>query len=238
MGNMPDLPPGSPMEEFFEEFFKNRRGQGGRADRGGDPGSRPAADQLARFRLHHRSVRPRRHQQPRHRRCRRDQRHSQRRHQASRRTGRQGCQERSRAAARAPRQTAQGGEVRRQRQAAAWRMGDRHRQPVQPRRHGDRRHRLGAQPRHQFGAVRQLHPDRRRHQPRQFRRSAVQPQRRSRRRQHRDHFAVRRLDRHRLCGAVGSARSPSSTSSANTARRGAAGSACASSRSPTTSPKA
>jgi serine protease Do len=26
---MPDLPPGSPMEEFFEEFFKNRRGQGG-----------------------------------------------------------------------------------------------------------------------------------------------------------------------------------------------------------------
>jgi serine protease Do len=29
MGNMPDIPPGSPMEEFFEEFFKNRRGQGG-----------------------------------------------------------------------------------------------------------------------------------------------------------------------------------------------------------------
>ena len=28
MGNMPDLPPGSPMEEFFDEFFKNRRGQG------------------------------------------------------------------------------------------------------------------------------------------------------------------------------------------------------------------
>ena len=29
IGNMPDLPPGSPMEEFFDEFFKNRRGQGG-----------------------------------------------------------------------------------------------------------------------------------------------------------------------------------------------------------------
>ena len=29
IGTMPDLPPGSPMEEFFEEFFKNRRGQGG-----------------------------------------------------------------------------------------------------------------------------------------------------------------------------------------------------------------
>ena len=26
MGNMPDVPPGSPMEEFFDEFFKNRRG--------------------------------------------------------------------------------------------------------------------------------------------------------------------------------------------------------------------
>jgi serine protease Do len=29
VGNLPDLPPGSPMEEFFDEFFKNRRGQGG-----------------------------------------------------------------------------------------------------------------------------------------------------------------------------------------------------------------
>jgi len=28
LGNLPDLPPGSPMEEFFDEFFKNRRGQG------------------------------------------------------------------------------------------------------------------------------------------------------------------------------------------------------------------
>src|SRR5690606_34283608 len=27
-GNAPQLPPGSPFEEFFEEFFKNRRGQG------------------------------------------------------------------------------------------------------------------------------------------------------------------------------------------------------------------
>jgi serine protease Do len=26
MGALPDLPPGSPMEEFFDEFFKNRRG--------------------------------------------------------------------------------------------------------------------------------------------------------------------------------------------------------------------
>jgi serine protease Do len=28
-GAVPQLPPGSPFEEFFEEFFKNRRGQGG-----------------------------------------------------------------------------------------------------------------------------------------------------------------------------------------------------------------
>jgi serine protease Do len=29
VSEMPDLPPGSPMEEFFDQFFKNRRGQGG-----------------------------------------------------------------------------------------------------------------------------------------------------------------------------------------------------------------
>src|SRR5579872_2928535 len=30
---LPELPPGSPMEEFFDEFFKNRRGQGDNGDR-------------------------------------------------------------------------------------------------------------------------------------------------------------------------------------------------------------
>ena len=50
------------------------------------------------------------------------------------------------------RQAAEGGEVRQFRQAAARRMGDRDRQSVQPRRHGDGRHRVGAQPRHQFRA--------------------------------------------------------------------------------------
>src|SRR5258708_5098490 len=28
-GTMPQLPPGSPFEEFFDDFFKNRRGPGG-----------------------------------------------------------------------------------------------------------------------------------------------------------------------------------------------------------------
>ena len=37
---MPQLPPGSPFEEFFEEFFKNRRGpgrQGGQTARTATP---------------------------------------------------------------------------------------------------------------------------------------------------------------------------------------------------------
>ena len=37
-GNMPKLPPGSPFEEFFEEFFKNRRGPGGPGGQGGQNG--------------------------------------------------------------------------------------------------------------------------------------------------------------------------------------------------------
>ena len=117
-----------------------------------------------------------------------------------------------------PTEAAEGGEVRRLRQAAARRMGDRDRQSVQPRRLGDRRHRLGAQPRHQFRSLRQLHPDRRRHQSRQFRRPAVQSRRRSDRRQHRDHLAVRRLDRHRLCGAVEDRRSAWSISCGSSAK--------------------
>jgi serine protease Do len=35
---MPQLPPGSPFEEFFDEFFKNRKGQGGQ---GGQNGQTP-----------------------------------------------------------------------------------------------------------------------------------------------------------------------------------------------------
>src|ERR1700675_3396481 len=35
-GAMPQLPPGSPFEEFFDDFFKNRRGPGAK---GGDKGT-------------------------------------------------------------------------------------------------------------------------------------------------------------------------------------------------------
>jgi serine protease Do len=37
-GAMPQLPPGSPFEEFFDDFFKNRRGPGG-GSKGGDKGN-------------------------------------------------------------------------------------------------------------------------------------------------------------------------------------------------------
>ena len=41
LNGLPDLPPGSPMEEFFEEFFKNRRGGQGGGQGGGDPDRAP-----------------------------------------------------------------------------------------------------------------------------------------------------------------------------------------------------
>ncbi len=49
-GTMPQLPPGSPFEDFFEEFFKNRRGRSRRTGRHAVAAPR----QFARLRLHHR----------------------------------------------------------------------------------------------------------------------------------------------------------------------------------------
>jgi serine protease Do len=38
VAELPDLPPGSPMEEFFNQFFKNHHGQGGPGGNGGQGG--------------------------------------------------------------------------------------------------------------------------------------------------------------------------------------------------------
>jgi serine protease Do len=79
---MPELPEGSPFQDFFDDFFKDREGEG----QGGAPrkvqslGSGFVIDAEG----HHR------HQQSRHRRRRRDHDQLQRRHQAEGRTGRQG----------------------------------------------------------------------------------------------------------------------------------------------------
>src|SRR5579862_8050349 len=45
IGNMPDLPPGSPMEKFFEDFFKRHRGPGGPGGQGGQGGQGGPGDQ-------------------------------------------------------------------------------------------------------------------------------------------------------------------------------------------------
>ena len=88
-------------------------------------------------------------------------------------------------------------------QDAGRRLGDGDRQPVRPRRLGDGRHHLGQAARHQLRPLRRLPADGRRHQQGQLRRPAVQHGRRGHRREHGDHLADRRLDRHRLCRAVG-----------------------------------
>ena len=82
----------------------------------------------------------------------------------------------------------------------------------------------------QSGPVRQLHSDRCCDQSRQFGRAAVQSERRSDRRQHGDHLAVRRLDRHRLCRAVEDRRAGGRSVARVQAKCVADGSACASSR--------
>ena len=66
---------------------------------------------------------------------------------------------------------------RRSRQAQGRRMGGRDRQAVRPREHDDRRHRQRQGPRPAAGEPRPVHPDRRRDQPGQLGRAAVQPAR-------------------------------------------------------------
>ena len=150
MSGVPDLPPGSPMEEFFDEFFKNRRGgQGGRrsatvrARRVNSLGSGFIIDSSGLVVTNNHVIADA------------DEINvilNDGAKLTAELVGKDSKSDLARAARASPDKTAQGGEVRRFRQAAAWRMGDRHRQSVQPRRHRHRRHRLGAQPRHQFRA--------------------------------------------------------------------------------------
>ena len=142
------LPPGTPFEDLFEEFF-NRRGQGGGA---AAAASRSAeALEFTRLRLRHRSLGHRGDQQPRDRRRQRHQRDLLRRHPPQGRDHRQGFQGRSRGAQGEERQAPEGGQIRRFRQAAPGRLGDGDRQPVRPRRLGHGRHRLGPRPQHRSG---------------------------------------------------------------------------------------
>ena len=140
---MPQLPEGSPFQDFFDDFFKESR------RRGGDQRRMQPESQFARLGLRRRCRGHRRHQQSRHRRRRRDRGDLQRRPQAQGRAGRHRHQDRPSPCCGSSRRSPDGGEVRRFRQAAHRRVGDGDRQSVRARRHRDRRHRLGAQPRHQ-----------------------------------------------------------------------------------------
>ena len=71
-GGMPNLPPGSPFEKFFEEFFKNRQGQNGAPNA---PVQRRVNSLGSGFIID--TVRPGGDQQSRHRRRRRSGRHPQ-----------------------------------------------------------------------------------------------------------------------------------------------------------------
>ena len=191
---IPDLPKGTPFDDMFEQFFKNH------GFNNGVP--RAAQDVVARLRLRHRPERHRHHQQSRGRRRQRHRRHLHRRAQAEGEDRRQGPQGRRRGAEGRERQAAQDGEVRRQRQGAGRRRRDGGRQSVRPRRDGDGRHHFGAQPQHRQRPLRRLPADRRLDQQGQFGRPAVQPAGRGHRHQHRDPFALRRFDRHRLRHAL------------------------------------
>ncbi len=93
--------------------------------------------------------------------------------------------------------------VQRFRQSGSRRPGAGDRRSVRRRADGDQRHRLGAgahPSRHLRLSV--LHPDRRRHQSRQFGRRAGRHGRAAGRHQHRDLLQERRLARHRLCDSV------------------------------------
>ena len=146
-GTMPQLPPGSPFEEFFDEFFKNRRGAGRRPidtpRRVNSLGSGFIIDPSGLVVTNNHVIDGA------------DEIHVILNDGTKLKAEVKGIDKKTDLALLKvkPKQAAEVGQIRRFRQAAAGRMGDRHRQPVQPRRNGDRRHRLGAQSRHPVGPL-------------------------------------------------------------------------------------
>ncbi len=196
---MPNLPPGSPFEEFFEEFFKNRRGPGG-PEAGPNRPPRRVSSLGSGFVVDSSGIVITNN-------------HVIAESDEITVIFTDGARLKAEVVGRDTKTDLAVLRVKPAKPLKAVKFGDSDKlrlgewviaigNPFQPRRLGDRGHRFRAQPRHQFGSLRQLHPDRRRHQSRQFGRAAVQPRRRCHRRQHRDHLALRRLDRHRLCGAL------------------------------------
>ena len=183
----PDLPDDHPLSEFFKNLPKEWRG---------GQGPDPAADPGAGLRLRGLPRRLRRHQQPRHRRRRQDPGQLRQGQQVRGRADRHRPAHRHRAAQDQVLRDLPVREVRGQ-DPARRRLGDRCRQPVRSRRHGDGRHRLGPGPRHRLGPLR-LHADRRGREPRQLGRPDLQPGWRGGGRQHRHLQPVGRQRRHRL----------------------------------------
>ncbi|MGY4603520.1 S1-C subfamily serine protease [Bradyrhizobium sp. USDA 4474] len=150
---MPQLPPGSPFEEFFDDFFKNRKGPGGGGKGGDNGGGLPHktnslgsgfiidtsgvvvtnnhviadADEINVILNDGTKIKAEL-------------------VGVDKKTDLAVLKFQAAEAARL-------GEVWRLRQIAFGRLGGRDRQPLQPRRHGDGRHRLGQEPRHLLGAL-------------------------------------------------------------------------------------
>ena len=141
-GAIPQLPPGSPFEEFFEDFFKNRRGGKGGGDlqphKTNSLGSGFIIDTSGIVVTNNHVIADA------------DEINVIMNDGTKIKAEIVGIDKKTDLAVLKfkPHEAADRGEVRRFRQAAARRLGGRDRQPVQPRRHGDRRHRLGQEPRH------------------------------------------------------------------------------------------
>ncbi len=183
-GRFPELAEDDPFYEFFRRFGQVPRGRGA-PEREPEAQSVGSGFIISSRRLPH-------HQRARRRRRRRGQ--GQPRRQARLQgQGRRRRQAHRHRAAQDRREGPAQGQHRRSREAQGRRVGGRDRQALRPRQHDDRRHRQRQGTRPAAGEPRPVHPDRRRDQPRQLRRAAVQPQGRGRRHQFADLLALGRL---------------------------------------------